>query len=131
MIFLDTSAIYALADLGDPEHERAVTHFRAALESTRGLLTHNYVLVESMALIHHRLGHSAALKFAESARAFDIKWVDRSLHDEAVRRVGRSRARRVSFVDQVSFLVMRRHGVRRALAFDADFAAIGFELYEG
>ena len=131
MIFLDTSAIYALADRGDSQHELAVKRFRAALESTRGFLTHNYVLVESMALIQHRLGLSAALKFAESARTFEIEWVDSNLHDEAARRLGQSRGRRVSFVDQVSFLVMRRHGVRRALAFDPDFAAGGFELYEG
>jgi predicted nucleic acid-binding protein len=34
----------------------------------------------------------------------------------------------VSFVDWVSFEVMRRRGLRRAFAFDPDFRAAGFEL---
>ena len=36
--------------------------------------------------------------------------------------------RTVSLVDWVSFLVMRRHGVRRAFTFDQDFAVEGFEV---
>jgi predicted nucleic acid-binding protein len=30
----------------------------------------------------------------------------------------------------VSFLVMRRHGIRRAFTFDLDFAAEGFEVLQ-
>jgi predicted nucleic acid-binding protein len=37
--------------------------------------------------------------------------------------------RRVSLVDQVSFLVMRRRGARTAMAFDRDFEEEGFKLY--
>lgn len=130
MIFLDTSAIYAMADLADPRHEVATRRFKTLLDTGQGLLTHNYVLVESMALVQHRLGLPAALKLAQSARAFEVEWVDRALHDEAVRRLARSR-RSVSLVDQVSFLVMRARGVDTALAFDPDFAAEDFRLYEG
>jgi predicted nucleic acid-binding protein len=31
-------------------------------------------------------------------------------------------------VDWTSFLVMRRHGVRRAFTFDPDFGAEGFDV---
>jgi len=46
MIFLDTSAIYALADKADPNHANAYKKFDIALASEEIFLLHNYVLVE-------------------------------------------------------------------------------------
>jgi len=131
MILVDTSALYALADQGDPHHAEARARLHAALEAREPLLTHNYVLVEAMALIQHRLGLPAALKLARSAQAFEIEWVDQSLHEEAVERLARAPRRSVSLVDQVSFLIMRARGVTAALAFDQDFRDEGFRLYGG
>jgi predicted nucleic acid-binding protein len=130
MIFLDTSAIYALADQADPQHEQAKVRMQVALERGEEILTHNYVLVEAMALLQSRLGLEAALGLARDSRAFDIEWVDEATHGEAIRRLARVGKRRVSLVDQVSFLVMRRRGVRFAFAFDPDFEVEGFRLFE-
>lgn len=129
MIFLDTSAIYALADQTDPQHAPAKERLQAVLESGEGIFTHNYVLVEAMALIQSRLGLGAALRLARDSRVFDIEWVEEATHEEAVRRLARLGRRGVSLVDQVSFIVMRRRGARSALAFDADFEAEGFRLF--
>ena len=131
MTFLDTSAIYAMADLADPRHQRAKDRFQALVDAGERILTHNYVLVESMALIQSRLGLEPALKLAHDCRAFDIEWVNEAMHEEAVRRLARARKRQVSLVDQVSFLIMRRRGARTALAFDPDFEEEGFELFDG
>jgi predicted nucleic acid-binding protein len=131
MIFLDTSAIYAMADRGDPRHESAKERFQAVLDLGERILTHNYVLVETMALIQSRLGLAAALNLAHDCRAFDIEWVDEATHEEAVRRLARVGKRHVSLVDQVSFLIMRRRGVRTALAFDPDFEEEGFQVFDG
>jgi len=128
LIFVDTSALYALADRADPRHQEAVRLFDALLSNGEFLLTHNYVLVEAMALIQHRLGVKPAVKFADSADGFEVAWVDGALHDEAVRQLERSSKRRVSLVDHVSFLVMRERRVEKAFAFDPDFAAEGFHL---
>lgn len=132
MIFLDTSAIYAMADQADPRCERVKGRFGALLDMGERILTHNYVLVEAMALIQSRPGLTAALKLAHDCRAFDVEWVDEATHEEAVRRLAGLGRRRVSLVDQVSFLIMRRRGVRTALAFDPDFEREGFQvLHEG
>jgi len=128
MIFLDTSAIYALADRRDPHHDLAKERFKALLDAGEEVLTHNYVLVEAMALVQSRLGLEAAVRLAEDCRAFRVEWVDEATHEEAIRRLARSAKRRVSLVDQVSFLVMRRRGVRVALAFDSDFEEVGFQI---
>lgn len=129
MIFIDTSALYAMVDDGDPRHVVARRSLQEILEAREPLLTHNYVVVEALSLIQRRLGLSPALRFVESSDAFNIEWVDRALHHEALRRLAASAARRVSFVDQVSFAVMRRYGVTTALAFDQDFVVEGFRLY--
>lgn len=130
MIFVDTSAIYALADRGDPRHAEAKKRFEALLADGQPLLTHNYVLVESLALVQRRLGTTAAIKLAKSASSFEVVWIDSGLHEEAVRRFARTTRRRVSFVDEVSFYVMKSRGIETAFAFDADFANRGFRLLD-
>jgi predicted nucleic acid-binding protein len=50
-IFIDTSAIYALLDRDDIEHKKAKKIWIDLLHSENILLTSNYVLVESFALI--------------------------------------------------------------------------------
>ena len=131
MIFLDTSAIYAWADVDDANHRTAVRRLDALMDRAEELLTHNYVLVESMALLQSRLGQAAATRLAKDAAAFEVEWVDDELHAAGVRELERSRGRRISLVDHISFLVMRRRGVTTAFAFDADFTTAGFRLLQG
>jgi predicted nucleic acid-binding protein len=131
VIFLDTSAIYAWADAADANHGAAVRRLQAILDSGEDLLTHNYVLVESMALLQARLGLAAAAGLARDARTFIIEWVDDDLHAAGVRELEHARKRHVSLVDHVSFLLMRRSQVTTAFAFDPDFKSAGFRLVEG
>jgi uncharacterized protein len=131
VIFLDTSAIYAWADAADPNHDAAVRRLETILESGEELLTHNYVLVESTALLQARLGVAAALKLAKDTPAFVIEWVEEDLHAAGIGELERSKKRHVSLVDHISFLVMKRRRVAIAFAFDPDFASAGFRLFAG
>lgn len=128
MTFIDTSAIYALADRADANHARATRLFAAALSRGERLVTHSYVLVESMALIQHRLGLEQALTFASNAEAFDVDWVTRATHERAVEWLRTEGRRRVSLVDAVSFVVMRTRQIEVAFAFDPHFVRAGFRL---
>ena len=129
MIFLDTSAIYALADQADPNHATAYKKFDLASKTGERFLLHNYVLVESTALLQARLGLSSAILFLEDAQAFEVEWVDLELHQEAVKELEKIGKRGISLVDCTSFLVMRRKGVQIVLAFDPDFEDQGFINY--
>ena len=128
MIFLDTSAIYALADRADDNHRRATRLFADALTSGERFLTHNYVLVESMALLQHRLGLGSALKLAADASAFELEWITRAAHDQAVAWLRQAGRRQVSLVDAASFLVMRSRRIEVAFAFDPHFVDEHFRL---
>ena len=96
MIFVDTSAVYAWADSADANHSIALRRLNAILEAGEELLTHNYVLVESMALLQARLGIAAAMKLARDARNFVLEWVDEDLHALAVRELEHPKKRQVS-----------------------------------
>ena len=128
MIFVDTSAIYALAGARERHHREARRSFDALLQAERPLVTHSYVLSEAMALLHERLGRHVALTFAVEARRFDVEWVDDHLHRAAVEGL-RDAPVGVGLVDQVSFLVMRRRGIEEAFAFGEHFRRAGFRLY--
>jgi uncharacterized protein len=129
MIFLDTSAIYALADKADPNHATAYKKFDLASKSGEIFLLHNYVLVESAALLQARLGLQSALLFLDDVQGFEVEWVDLELQQEAVRELKKIGKRGTSLVDCTSFIVMRRKGVQKVLAFDPDFEDQGFTSY--
>jgi len=125
-IFVDTSALLAILDAKDPNHERATSILKASLQSD-DLFTHNYIHVEAEQLVRRRLGAEAATRLlGELLPAIRTVWVDEATHGEAVDAMA-GRGRGSSLVDQVSFVVMRRLDVDTALAFDADFDREGFQ----
>lgn len=126
-VFVDTSALYALLDRRDPEHDAARRAF-TDLADAGPLISHNYVVVEAEALVRYRLGsHAARALLGELVPALDLIWVDEATHQAAVAAYLSDRAPRVSLVDAVSFEVMRGRGLTRAFAFDADFVREGFK----
>ena len=128
MIFVDTSAIYALAARSDPNHAAAQLKFAALIASNVPLVTHNYVIVEAVSLLQRRLGLASAAHFENESRWLDVEWITPEIHAEAARRWSLG-SRDVSFVDQVSFVIMQMRGMTTAFAFDPDFEAAGFRLY--
>lgn len=128
VIFCDTSAIYALADPLDLRHREARDLLEEAVKAGERFVTHNYVLVEALAVLQRRLGHTAAALFARSVSAFDIVWVEPEIHQKAVAKFLERARRQVSFVDEVSFLVMKSRDIETAFCFDPDFEREGFRL---
>ncbi len=129
MILVDTAALYAVIDGADPNHRRASAAMRDLQASGESLLTHEYVVVETTALLQRRLGLQAVRRLVDDLLPLvEIAWVDEAMHAEAREALLAAGRRTVSLVDWVSFLVMRRHGVRRAFTFDQDFAVEGFDV---
>ncbi len=125
--FVDTSALYALLDVDDANHRAAVRQFLAL--RSEDLVTHNYVIVETAALVQRRLGLDAVPRFVtDLSPVLRVVWIDEDLHGRAVTDVLTAGRRQVSLVDRASFEVMRRQGVATAFAFDDDFLDEGFDL---
>jgi len=120
-VFVDTSGFYALVDRGDPVHESvraAVAHV-----SGRGLVTTDYVLVETMLLIEARCGYDAALRFWAGMRsgAAALLGVLGADVAKAWTIVHEWRDQEFGLVDATSFAVMERLGIHEAISLDDHF----------
>ena len=126
-VFVDTSAVYALLDAGDSNHERALRATDRLLGED--LVTHSYVVVELVSLVRRRLGADAAARLIdELLPAIDITDVDATLRARALAAFRASTGSAVSLVDRTSFEFMRQRGILRAWAMDSDFATEGFGI---
>lgn len=128
-LFVDTSALLAFLDADQPRHSDVVEAWDHAMLEERALLTSNYVLVESFALVQRRLGLDALRGLANVlVPLLQLLWIDEELHSAAVAALFVAGRRRLSLVDCTSFELMRRYGLTTALALDDDFARQGFDL---
>ncbi|HXG75559.1 MAG TPA: PIN domain-containing protein [Gaiellaceae bacterium] len=127
MIFVDTSFWLAQRLRRDSRHASAV-----ALEERHGraaLTTSSAVLAETWTFLRRRADHGVAMRWLDrvlSAPNVAVARIDEELEDEAWAWLRVHDERPYSFVDATSFALMRRLGLRDALAFDGDFAAAGF-----
>lgn len=130
--FVDTSAVYAVLDRDDAFHAHAADALRRLHDEGTALVTHNYVLLESVNLIHRRLGPRAARAFHQDiAPLMDVVWVDDRLHLVAMIALLATGRRDLSLVDCVSFETMRARGLQQAFAFDRRFVEQGFAIMPG
>ncbi|MBI2763892.1 MAG: PIN domain-containing protein [Chloroflexi bacterium] len=122
-VVVDSSAIFALLDRHDAHHNAAVAFWTDP--DDEDLVTHAYVVVESVALVRSRLGPAAVDALVDGTLpGIRVEMVDRPLHEislAALRGIGGG----TSVVDRVTLAFAGRHGIRRAFAFDADLVGAG------
>ena len=128
-VFVDTSGLMSVMAAEDRFHSVADGIWKALLESGVPLLTTNYVLVETHALLQRRYGLSCVAALETNAvPAMEVHWVTRDLHQAAVTAMLAANRRELSLVDCVSFAVMRELGINAAFTLDRHFAEQGFEV---
>jgi predicted nucleic acid-binding protein len=126
-IFIDTSAFYALLDSDDTNQEAAASAWTSMLSSDNTLITSNYILVETFALLQNRLGIAAARAFQEElVPIVNIEYVNPEVHRSGIAAFLAAARRNLSLVDCVSFEIMRILGVKNAFTFDPHFKQQGF-----
>jgi len=127
-LFVDTSAWYAYINAADPDHRRV----EGALESPESrLMTSNFVFDEVVTLCRYRLGHAAAVRAGRvllDGGVLDLIRVTPEDEGSAWSIFQRRRDEDYSFTDCTSFALMRRLGLRDAVALDADFRREGFDV---
>jgi predicted nucleic acid-binding protein len=125
-LFVDTSGILALVDRDDPAHAGVVEAF--TLGRSESLSTHASVVVETLAVARRRYGPAVTANLIDRViPALDVMPVDAALHAASITAFRDGVESSVSLVDRTSFVFMRREGIQRAIALDADFRTAGFE----
>lgn len=128
-VFIDTSALLAVLDRSDRYHAAAKPRWISLLESEDNPVCHNYILVETSAVVLRRFGLEALKLFERDiVPVFQILWVNREIHEAAVGAQLLADKRSLSLVDCVSFEIMRRSGLRTAFTFDSHFAEFGYKM---
>ena len=129
MIYVDTSAFLAVVHSSDDHHEQAFQTWQKLIEENERLMCNNYVLVESIALIQHRVGIEAlAILHNEIIPYMEVEWLDESLHNAVVNIALNTKRRKLSLVDLSSFDTMRRYKINAAFTFDNHFREQGFDV---
>ena len=126
-LFVDTSAWFAFANSGDPDHE-TVAELLAAFKGR--LVSSNFVFDETVTLCLYRLGHDAAERVGQALRDGDqVDIVRVAPEDEAGawQLFRERRDKQYSFTDCTAFALMQRLNLKTAAALDDDFAGEGFE----
>jgi uncharacterized protein len=122
-VFVDTSGFYACLDGSDPFHRQALAAFEEAEREGWTLVTTNYVLHETWALVQRRLGWDAVDALVNDLLPrCTIHWVDEALHILGATRCRRFRERRFSLTDAVSLECMKSQQIVHAIAMDEHFA---------
>lgn len=127
-VFVDTSAIYAVLDRSDENHVRAARQWKKLLEADEVLVLTNYIQLEVVALVQHRLGMRAVADFFNDMMpVMTLHWLDAGAHESAVAGMLAANRRGLSLVDCSSFVAMRQLGLDTVFCFDRHFRTQGFK----
>ena len=124
-VLVDTSAFYALISATDEFHGRARAAYERLLDRDQRLWSTSYVVVETIALVHRRLGFEtlrALLEFVE--RYVEVFWIDSSIHDAALKELVASGGSGLNFVDWTTALAAAHLGAP-VFTFDEGFRRQG------
>jgi len=126
--FADTSAFYALLDADDENHSRSAETWRQIMASDeQNVVTTNYILVETFALVQSRLGLEAVREFQEDmVPVLSVEFVTPEIHRLGIAALLAASRRGLSLVDCISFQVMRDLGIKSVFTFDGHFQQYGF-----
>jgi predicted nucleic acid-binding protein len=130
-VFVDTGAWIAIAVAEDQYHEAAVEVHRRLLHQGLALVTTNLVIAESYVAIRRVGGHQPAVRYLQSIRESSrlVKlYSDATMEARADETLAQYHDQDFSFVDTVSFAVIRQRGIAEAFAFDHHFLTAGFVL---
>lgn len=127
--FVDTSALFAVLDADDQNYLPANQTWEELVTQDEVLICTNYILLESFALVQHRLGIGAVRTLQEDILPLvNVEWMDSQTHNSSVMALLVADRRRLSLVDCASFVTMRRLALSTVFTFDHHFEELGFEV---
>jgi len=129
LIFVDTSAWYAVEVEDDVNHEAARRFLSKIASGKHGVLvTSDYVLDETLTLLRSRRDLASAVAFIDKIReskSVRVFWIDEGVFERALDVFRKSDHKFWSFTDCTSFALMHELSVSEAFTFDRHFREAG------
>ncbi len=120
----------AFLDADDPRHDAVVQTFAGLADDE--LLTHGYVVAESLAVTRRQFGVEAAVSLIDDVLpTIEVLSVDAAIHAQALRRCRAALPTSVSFVDHVRLAVIEQGAIGMIFALDPDLGSSGLPLIPG
>ncbi len=130
-LFVDTSAWLPILLRKHADHTALTAALQQAVARGERIVTTNLVLSETYTWLVYRGHRAAALTFIKTVRSAPNVIVSSSpeFEDAAVTDwLERYADQEFSFADAVSFAIMTKRRIRRALTLDKHFVTAGFEM---
>jgi predicted nucleic acid-binding protein len=130
-VFVDTGAWIALALSEDPLFPRAEEAWGELVRSGTRLYTSVPVVMETFTFLERNAAWDVALAWKDALGQIAFLRTLECTNGDLARAwgyFGRRDLHKLSAVDATSFVLMTRHKLRRAFAFDHHFAKVGFQL---
>jgi len=129
-LFLDANFVIALGISDDQHHQEAGQYWTTLIQTSFSLVTTSYVLDEVVTFLNRRRQHDKALQAGNnlmSASHIQMIHVDEVLFYEGWEYFAQHADKTFSLTDCISFVLMRRLGIKEALTFDKHFTQAGFK----
>jgi uncharacterized protein len=131
MIFIDTGAFLARYLSNDQYHAQSNEIWDAIRRRRESCFTTNFVLNEVFTLLGRRAGNKFAADRAlniYASRVIKIMRPDRKAEVQAIDTFEKYADQKISFTDCISFVLMKREGIKRAFSFDFHFRLAGYDV---
>jgi predicted nucleic acid-binding protein len=130
-VFVDTGAWIALAVVCDSLHPRARGIWIMLSEAGARLVVSFPVVLETYTYLQRKVSQDLAERWLQSLDS--VRFLERveCTHADlktAIKYLSRPDFHKLSMVDATSFVLMKKHKLRVAFAFDTHFATAGFRL---
>jgi predicted nucleic acid-binding protein len=133
-VFIDTAGFLALWDAADEHHIRAASLQGHLANKRRQFVTSDYIVDETVTLLHRRHSHAAAADFlgtVERSESLRLEWVGSDRFHAAAALFRKHADKAWSFTDCVSFVLMCELRIREAFTTDHHFTQAGFRALLG
>jgi uncharacterized protein len=119
-IFVDTGAWFAIADKSDQFHQKASNHINQLVEQQTILITSNFVIHETIMLLYRKICKEAAYNFLQTI------YNDDDMERDAYGIFQHYVEHDFSITACVSFVMMKKFGIRHVFTFDKHFKTMRF-----
>jgi predicted nucleic acid-binding protein len=129
-LFVDTSFILALELTDDQHHDSALQCWRSLATRQPTLVATSYVFDEIVTSFNSRNRHDKAVEIGNrllTSAVIQLVQVEENLFLEGWNYFQRYEDKSYSLTDCISFLVMTKMNIQKALTFDRHFVQAGFQ----